>query len=157
MPPPMIQGMNPLAPSPVVPMAGGQAPAMQAPGAPGPVPNPQDMPPNVWEQIMGEASQFATPEEKQAFIQKAMTDYAAQGQMAQGQMTRADALRVKSPEGRTTRDIYTAANPLEHISAALRNRDLKKKFETAELDLKTAATGADEARTDIASRLANSY
>ena len=53
------------------------------------------------------------------------------------QMAYADALRQKTPEGRDSGRVYTAANPLEHLGAGMQNWAAMKMREKAAADRRT--------------------
>lgn len=64
-----------------------------------------------------------SPEEKQKALQRLSMDYKGQGGIANEQLATAQALRgTPTPEGRQAGRVYTAANPLEHIASAYKQR-----------------------------------
>jgi len=64
--------------------------------------------------------QSLPPDQRDALIAQMSRDYEAEGSAMDEQAKRAAAMRdTATPEGRTTRGIYQAANPLEHIGAGL--------------------------------------
>ncbi len=90
--------------------------------------------PTEWEQLK-QVLNGLSPDEQEAYLTKYATDYAQQGQQAQGQMDRADALRVGQPGMRGTEGGYqVAASPFEHLGAGAQNyvaqRNYKKGLES---------------------------
>lgn len=89
--------------------------------------------PTEWEQLK-QALNGMSPEQQEAYLTQYATDYAQQGQQAQGQMDRADAQRVGTPGMRGSAGGYqVAASPFEHLGAGAQNyvaqRNYKKGLE----------------------------
>lgn len=111
---------------PIQPMQTPQAP--QAPQAPQGQQASQ-MTPEMMQAL--QRMKLDDPERYAQIMQGMYADYEGQSDVLGNQMQRAEALRgTATPEGRTTRNnIYTAANPLEHIAAGYSrykgNKDVK--------------------------------
>lgn len=121
---PANQGINPMAEPPAA--AAGQAQTRQILEQ-----MRSTMPPNEWQQFVADM-QAKSPEERAMAITQLATNFTLEGQDAQTDMTRADALRQDAPQGRTFRDgIYQAASPLEHIAQVMNNQRREKEYGTA--------------------------
>ena len=103
------------------------------------------MPPNDWIKFTM-AMQNKTPEERANMMQMLGRDYGVAAQDAQADMSRADALRMDTPQGRYAGRVYQAANPLEHIASTMNNMRREKEYQTGRTARGEARAGADELR-----------
>ena len=72
------------------------------------------------------------PEQQQQIMTRLTTDYAGQRDVADEQLATAQALRNTSgPEGRQAGRVFVAANPLEHIGAAYKQRQGAQQYDEA--------------------------
>lgn len=86
--------------------------------------------------------------QREAAMKQLSADFGVLGRDAGTDMARADALRQKAPQGRTTgsNQLYQSANPLEFLAAGMNNVQRRDEYNTG-LEARTAArTGADAAR-----------
>jgi len=99
-----------------------QAPGMQPPQAPQAGENPYGLDPAVLEAMLG--------------------TYGDQMEVSalEKQMEQANALRMATPEGRSSGRVYTAANPLEHLGKGIGDYKLMKQRQKNEAD-QAAARG----------------
>ena len=89
------------------------------------------------------------PEHQRAEAMKNMaTDFGMAGMDAGADMSRADALRQKAPQGRTTgsNQLYQSANPLEFLAAGLNNKKRQDEYNTGLEARGAARQGATDAR-----------
>ena len=93
-----------------------------------------------------------SPEEWAGFVQQLTQNFTAMGGDAQQDMTRADALRQDSPQGRTTgsNQLYQAANPLEFLAAGLNNKKRQDEYAAGKAERTDARTRADAVREGAA-------
>lgn len=89
------------------------------------------------QQLMDAVSKMS-PEEQTKFFALLSGDMDAAGMTAREDMSRADAIRTDLPEGRTTRGIYTAANPLEFAAPMMESYRKKRDLDTGKADLAAA-------------------
>ena len=93
------------------------------------------------------------PDQRGEFLKRMSTDFGLAGSDAVADMSRADALRVATPEGRTAGRTYVAANPLEHLAAALRNKKASTAYDEALGRRDTAREGEASQRRSVMAEL----
>lgn len=97
-----------------------------------------------------------SPEAWGEYITSLTQNFTEMGADAQSDMSRADALRQDTPEGRTTSGgRYQSANVLEHLSQVLNNRKRQGEYDTGRGQREDARTRADAVRAGAASDYAD--